>query len=179
MQAVMVSAVSNLIASEHPSTVYKAAKHASDTAFRKNWLDMATLRNEDPSQTTYRLRGLIAKYQKLSPAVRPGLALLHLLRIRALTVALCSLNSVFSSYLDEDVVCHPGWMDLDANIIKIAGKFIDAFWAFTQGKESKGDALFDEADEVFGRFRYALWCTKNAVCVSSTVIHNFAGDISQ
>lgn len=175
METVLISAASTLIAQTTPSEVYNANKHATDVTFRKNWHEMTSIRAKGKG-ALYHLNYLIAKYDQYSLSERPGVALLYLLRIRAIVVTLFGLNSKYSKYLDGDVLCHPGWMDLDCNVIVIAGKYTDCFWEYVNGNVAKGDSLFDEADEKFGRFRHARWCVKNARCVSNTIIHNFAGD---
>lgn len=180
MEAVLISAASAQIANETPKEVYHSSKHATDGVFRKNWFEMSSLRYRSRFQDglKHRLDYLISKYEQRSLTERPGVTLLHLLRIRAIVVAVCGLNSEYAKYIDEDVVSHPGWKDVDYHILMIAGKYSDCFWAYVNGKTTKGDELFDAADEMFGRFRHARWCAQNAKCVSNTIIHNF-GNLEQ
>lgn len=181
MEAVLISAASAHLAHEVPSGKYKATKPSNDFVFRKNWFTMSELRYKTRrfnQSLKYRLDYLSTKYEQLSPTERPGVTLLHLLRIRSIVVALCGLNSEYSKYLDEDVLSHPGWEDVDHHILSIAANYADCFWAYVNGNVVKADALFDQADEMFGRFRHARWCVKNAQCASTTIIHNF-GNLSQ
>lgn len=176
METILVSAASTLIVQTPPSGVYSANKHATDSVFHKNWKEMSFFRARNGKSLRYHLDHLVAKYNQLSPSERPGVSLLYLLRIRAIVIALYGLNSEYAKYIDEDVLCHPGWKDLDCHVIAIADKYVDCFWEYVNGNVDKGDLLFDEAEKQFGYFRHARWCVKNARCVSNTVIHNFAGN---
>ena len=155
--ALIVSAAAHIISYERPTATYVPSRPPTHSKFLKNWTTMDEIRQDRLVSQQSRIGSLIAKLNAKSANTDIGIALIHRLRIQAMILGLFGLNSHFREFLDEDILVHPGWASLDIASRPVAEKFGEAIRAFADVKRFSGDKLFNQADEMFGRLRHAIW----------------------